>query len=106
MKLIDRIGVDISRRLKLEDAIVWAAKHRLRHIDIQLDTGENALPKFDAVLVEQLPDDGTTPGIEFRKCVFPGVELDVDVAQMVLRRPHDGVLELEAAADVYADAVF
>ena len=47
MKLLDRIGVDISRRLKLEDAIEWAAKNRLRHIDIQLDTGENALPKFD-----------------------------------------------------------
>ena len=47
MKLIDRIGVDISRRLKLEDAIEWAAKNGLRHIDIQLDTGENALPKFD-----------------------------------------------------------
>jgi sugar phosphate isomerase/epimerase len=48
MKLRDRIGVDISRRLKLEDAIVWAAQSGLRHIDIQLDTGENALPKFDA----------------------------------------------------------
>jgi sugar phosphate isomerase/epimerase len=48
MKLKDRIGVDISRRLKLEDAIEWAAKNGLRHIDIQLDTGENALPKFDA----------------------------------------------------------
>jgi sugar phosphate isomerase/epimerase len=48
MKLLDRIGVDISRRLKLEDAIAWAAKNGLRHIDIQLDTGENALPKFDA----------------------------------------------------------
>ena len=48
MKLRDRIGVDISRRLKLEDAIEWAAKNGLRHIDIQLDTGENALPKFDA----------------------------------------------------------
>ena len=48
MKLIDRIGVDISRRLKLEDAIAWAAKNGLRHIDIQLDIGENALPKFDA----------------------------------------------------------
>src|SRR5262245_57063367 len=48
MKLKDRIGVDISRRLKLEDAIAWAAKNGLRHIDIQLDTGENALPKFDA----------------------------------------------------------
>jgi len=48
MKLRDRIGVDISRRLKLEDAIEWAAKNGLHHIDIQLDTGENALPKFDA----------------------------------------------------------
>jgi len=48
MKLIDRIGVDVGRRLKLEDAIAWAAKHGLRHFDIQLDTGENAMPKFDA----------------------------------------------------------
>ena len=47
MKLIDRIGVDVSRRLKLEDAIAWAAKSGLRHFDIQLDIGENALPKFD-----------------------------------------------------------
>ena len=48
MKFIDRIGIDISRRLKLEDAIRWAAKNGLKHIDIQLDTGDNALPKFDA----------------------------------------------------------
>ena len=47
MKLIDRIGIDISRRLKLEDAITWAAQHGLKHIDIQLDTGDNALTKFD-----------------------------------------------------------
>jgi sugar phosphate isomerase/epimerase len=47
MKLIDRIGVDISRRLKLEDAIAWAAKMGLKHIDIQLDTGDNALTRFD-----------------------------------------------------------
>ncbi len=48
MSLIDRIGIDISRRLKLETAIEWAAKNGLKHIDIQLDTGDNALPKFDA----------------------------------------------------------
>ncbi len=48
MSLLDRIGIDISRRLKLETAIEWAAKHGLHHIDIQLDTGDNALPKFDA----------------------------------------------------------
>ncbi len=48
MAFIDRIGIDISRRLKLEDAIVWAANNGLRHIDIQLDTGDNALPTFDS----------------------------------------------------------
>ena len=48
MNLRDRIGVDVGRRLKLEDAIAWAARNGLRHIDIQLDTGENAMPKFDA----------------------------------------------------------
>jgi sugar phosphate isomerase/epimerase len=47
MKLRDRIGVDVGRRLKLEDAIEWAARNALRHIDIQLDTGENAMPRFD-----------------------------------------------------------
>lgn len=47
MKLIDRIGVDVSRRLKLEDAIAWAAENGLRHFDINLDTGDNALPTFD-----------------------------------------------------------
>ncbi len=47
MSLLDRIGIDISRRLPLETAIDWAAKHGLKHIDIQLDTGDNALPKFD-----------------------------------------------------------
>ena len=48
MNLRDRIGVDVGRRLKLEDAIEWAARNGLRHIDIQLDTGENAMPTFDA----------------------------------------------------------
>lgn len=47
MGLIDRIGVDIGRRLKLEDAIEWAARNGVRHIDIQLDTGANAVTSFD-----------------------------------------------------------
>ena len=36
MTLKDRIGVDINHRLKLEDAIKWATKNHLHHIDIQL----------------------------------------------------------------------
>lgn len=47
MTLRDRIGVDIGRRLKLEDAIAWAARHDVRYIDIQLDTSTNALTTLD-----------------------------------------------------------
>lgn len=47
MPLIDRIGVDIGRRLKLEDGITWAARNGVRYIDIQLDTGANAVTTFD-----------------------------------------------------------
>jgi sugar phosphate isomerase/epimerase len=47
MGLRDRIGVDVGRKLKLEDAVEWAAAHQVRWIDIQLDTGPNALGGFD-----------------------------------------------------------
>jgi sugar phosphate isomerase/epimerase len=47
MDLRDRIGVDVGRKLKLEEAVEWAAMHKVRWIDIQLDTGTNALGSFD-----------------------------------------------------------
>ena len=47
MTLRDRIGVDVGRRLVLEDAVAWAAHHQLRYIDIELDTDANALTSFD-----------------------------------------------------------
>jgi sugar phosphate isomerase/epimerase len=73
MKLIDRIGVDVSRRLKLEDAIEWAAKSGLRHFDIQLDTGDNALPKFDkrrcAAVRKSLEKHGIALGLHTNSAV-------------------------------------
>ncbi|HEX2152018.1 MAG TPA: sugar phosphate isomerase/epimerase family protein [Stellaceae bacterium] len=47
MTLRDRIGVDVGRKLRLEDAVAWAAEHRVRFIDVQLDTGANALGTID-----------------------------------------------------------
>jgi sugar phosphate isomerase/epimerase len=47
MSLRDRIGIDVGRRLKLEDAIEWAAEHEVHWIDIQLDSGANLLSSFD-----------------------------------------------------------
>src|ERR1700733_66841 len=48
MKLHDRIGIDIGRKLPLEDAVAWAAEHDVTYIDMQLDTGANALGTIDA----------------------------------------------------------
>ena len=47
MNLRDRIGVDLGRRIKLEDGIEWAAKNGVRYVDIQLDTADNAVTTFD-----------------------------------------------------------
>lgn len=49
MILRDRIGVDVGRKLRLEDAVTWAAEHGVRFIDVQLDTGANALGTIDTV---------------------------------------------------------
>jgi sugar phosphate isomerase/epimerase len=47
MTLKDRIGIDLGRRIRLEEGIEWAAKHGVRYIDIQLDTAANAVTTFD-----------------------------------------------------------
>jgi sugar phosphate isomerase/epimerase len=54
MGLRERIGIDIGRKLKLEDAVEWAAAHNVRWIDIQLDTGANALGSFDDARAAQI----------------------------------------------------
>src|SRR5216684_4307835 len=43
----DRIGIDIGRKLPLEDAVAWASAHEVRFVDVQLDTGANALGTID-----------------------------------------------------------
>jgi len=47
MSLYDRIGIDIGHKLPLEDAVAWASAHDLRFVDVQLDTGANALGTID-----------------------------------------------------------
>lgn len=47
MALRDRIGVDLGRRLPLEDGIEWAAQNEVRYIDAQVDVAPNAMERFD-----------------------------------------------------------
>ena len=63
----DRIGVDLGRRIRLEEGIEWAAKNDVRYVDIQLDTSSNAVTTFDdkrAGSVRRLADQhGVTIGL-------------------------------------------
>jgi sugar phosphate isomerase/epimerase len=43
----ERIGVDVGRRLAIEEAVSWAGRAGLRHIDVQIDVAPNALESFD-----------------------------------------------------------
>jgi sugar phosphate isomerase/epimerase len=45
---LNRIGIDVGRKLSLEDAVTWAAANDVCIIDIQLDTGANVVTSFDA----------------------------------------------------------
>ena len=73
MSLRDRIGIDVGRRLRLEEALEWAAEHEVRWIDIQLDAGANALSSFD---------DARAAGVR-RACERYGVHLSLHTASAV-----------------------
>lgn len=47
MNLRERIGVDLSRDVRIEEGIEWAAKNGVKYLDIQLDTDANAITSFD-----------------------------------------------------------
>ena len=48
MKLRDRIGIDLSRKMRIEDGVEWAARNGVRYLDIQLDNETNAITTFDS----------------------------------------------------------
>ena len=47
MTLRERIGIDVGRKLPVEDGIVWAQSNDVRYMDAQLDIAPNALESFD-----------------------------------------------------------
>ena len=44
---IDRIWIDVGRKLGIEDAIAWIARHGVKAIDVQTDIVPNTLESFD-----------------------------------------------------------
>src|SRR6202048_129111 len=73
MSLRDRIGIDVGRRLRLEEALEGAAEHEVRWIDIPLDAGAHALRSFE---------DTRAAGVR-RACERYGVHLGLHTASAV-----------------------
>ncbi len=46
MTLRDRIGIDVGRKLSMEQAVAWATQNDVRYIDCQIDVAPNALESF------------------------------------------------------------
>lgn len=47
MNIRDRIGIDVGRKLPVEDAVKWAVANDVSYIDCQIDVAPNALESFD-----------------------------------------------------------
>lgn len=63
MTLRERIGIDLSRNMRIEDGVEWAAKNGVKFIDIQLDNETNAITSFDAKRIAAVRDRREKHGI-------------------------------------------
>jgi hypothetical protein len=43
MDLRARIGIDCGRQMAIEDAVAWAARHRISYLEVEADHAPNAL---------------------------------------------------------------
>ena len=63
MNIRDRIGVDIGRKLSVEDAVKWAAENDVTYIDCQIDVAPNALQSFDESRAAPIRDACAEAGV-------------------------------------------
>jgi sugar phosphate isomerase/epimerase len=98
LKLRDRIGVDLSRNVRIEDGVEWAAKNGVKYLDIQLDNDTNDITTFDEKRASAVRNVREKHGIH----IGLHTSSAVNVAEIA---PHagDGVDEyLKSYVDVYS----
>jgi sugar phosphate isomerase/epimerase len=59
----DRIGIDVGRKLPVEDAVQWAADNGVRYIDCQIDIEPNDLESFDEARCAPIRDACARHGV-------------------------------------------
>lgn len=102
MKLKDRIGVDLGRKLPIEDGIEWAARHGVRYVDAQIDIEPNALESFDEARCARIRKACAQHGVHLGLHTLSAVNVAEvspflrDAADQYLRAYVDAAVRLQA----------
>lgn len=75
MSLKDRIGVDLGRRVSLEEGIAWASERSVKYIDAQLDISPNGLTTFDDARCNTIREMAAAQGIHIGLHTLSGVNI-------------------------------
>ena len=75
MSLKHRIGIDIGRRVAVEDAISWAAENDVHFIDVQTDIAPNAMETFDETRCKTVRDAKEKAGLHLGLHTLSGVNV-------------------------------
>ena len=54
MNLRERIGIDFGGKMRIEDALAWAAANDVRYADVCVDNAPNALETFDDARIREV----------------------------------------------------
>lgn len=75
MNLRDRIGVDLGRRVSLEDGVAWAIENDVTYIDAQLDIAPNGLTSFDDARCAPIREAAKANGLHLGLHTLSGVNI-------------------------------
>ncbi len=75
MSLKHRIGIDIGRRIAVEDAISWASENDVHFIDVQTDIAPNALETFDEARCRTVREAKEKAGLHLGLHTLSGVNV-------------------------------
>jgi len=73
--LKDRIGIDLGRKVPVEDGIQWAVDNQVKYIDAQMDIAPNAMESFDDDRCAKVRDACEKHGIHLGLHTLSGVNV-------------------------------
>ena len=103
MPFRDRIGIDLARRVPVEEGIALAAANDVRYIDVQTDIAPNAMESFDDARCDMVRELCAANGIHLGLHTLSGV--NVAEISPFLREAADAYLQayVDLAAKLHAE---